>query len=299
MKIGIIVDPHLQERNPSCRKDNYLETVLAKLSYIANGNDYVIILGDLLNLPSNSTYLFNRLYMFFKQYPNKFMSILGNHEIFCRSHTDLEKTTIGSLYYTGAIDIKTSTFEIDNTKFAVSLVDKSNFNEIPIDENNENILLGHNYYEMNTCLEESLTKEDLKKLNYNLVFLGHDHSPHEERYIGNSTLLRSGSITRIDTQTYNQTRGIFYYQFDTETREYELREVPHLPVEEVYLENSFNKQPIKKRIDYINIGKVFEKFENNISGSISVDEVLVEVGAKQICRKHIKLLYEQNGLIYS
>ena len=39
-----------------------------------------------------------------------------------------------------------------------------------------------------------------------MAFLGHDHSPYDEEFIGQTTLVRMGSLTRIDTQEYNKDR---------------------------------------------------------------------------------------------
>ena len=55
--IGIFIDPHITDRH-RCRQDNFLETVLEKIDYIASNNDYVIICGDLFHTNSNSNYIF-------------------------------------------------------------------------------------------------------------------------------------------------------------------------------------------------------------------------------------------------
>src|SRR5574344_719180 len=144
-KIGIVGDVHLVERNHRCRRDNFLETALSKLKYIAENNDYVIILGDLFHLNSNSNYLFNVVYKFLSKYPNKFYCIPGNHDIFHGNLNSLDRTTIGALYFTGALRLEYENFKIEDIEFAVSLT--NGIDKVEKDESNDKILLGHNYYD--------------------------------------------------------------------------------------------------------------------------------------------------------
>ena len=66
-KIGICIDPHITDRH-RCRQDNFLETVLGKLEYIAQNNDYVIICGDLFHTNNNSNFIFYQTYKLFNKY---------------------------------------------------------------------------------------------------------------------------------------------------------------------------------------------------------------------------------------
>lgn len=299
MRIAIIGDVHISERAPRARKDNFLETTLNKLDHIAEENDKVIILGDTLNSHSNSTYLFNILFRFFSKRRGQFIVIPGNHDICGRNHNDLDKTTIGSLYYTDSIELKMEPFTLGGINFAVSLVDKSNYNKIPVDVENKGILLGHNYWEMNACPEESLTREDLKRLNYKFCLLGHDHQPYDDEFIENTILLRPGSLTRTDTQLYNEDRVIRYFRYDTELDEMETIEIPTLDQQEVYIENAFMKKNYKSDIDFIKIADVLKKFQKNVEGSISLDRALREIETPKKHIDFIKMLYESVGMYYS
>jgi len=298
MKIAIVGDIHIQENNPRVRKDEYLETVLGKLKYLLENNDKVICLGDLFDKCQNSTLLFNRLFKFFSLYPNKFISILGNHDIFHSNQNDLDRTSIGSLYYTGAIDIKTDTFTIDGQTFAVSKCEKDITN-IPIDEDNDNILLGHNFFEDARAPKESLTRDDLIALNYKWCLLGHDHSTYAEEFIGNTALVRMGSLTRITSDTYNFTRVIQYYQFDTELREFKRIQVPHKPVKEVFIESAFEKKALRKEINFIAIGEALAKFNKSSEGIHSLDKALDAVGTPNRHKVRIKGHHIVNGLAYN
>lgn len=301
MNIAIVGDVHLSERNPRCRKDNFLQSVLNKLDKIAQDNDKVIILGDLFHIHTNSTQLFNTLFKFFNiRHHNKFICIPGNHDLFHNNLMSLDRTTIGSLYYTNAIDLKYSYFKIDNAEFEVSLVNK-NLDNIPVDENNSKILLGHNFYEMDLSPKESFTKEEIKKLNYMLVFLGHDHKPYDEEFIGNSTLIRMGSLSRIDIQAYNKDRDIVYYRLDSNTLEYERVILDVQPVSECYIEEAFNKLTNvhrKQALSFVEIGEALAKFNKCADGSNSLDKTLIKLGATDKERDYIKYLHTLTNVKY-
>lgn len=295
-KIGIVIDPHITDRH-RCRQDNFLEAVLNKLEYVAQNNDYVLIGGDLFHTNHNPNYIFYRVYKLFTKYQGKFHAIPGNHDLLHNNWNSLEKTTIGSLAVTGALNLHFKTFKIDGCTFQPSHVMKD-LESIPVDEENNKILIGHNYLEMALAPKESLTKEEIRKLNYNLVFLGHDHCPYDEEFIGNSTLIRMGSLTRIDTQRYNKERKIYYYQLDTKTLEYEKLEVPCKPTKEVYSQEAFDRIGRKTEdVTFIQIGDVLKKFQKQTRGVNSLDERLRKIATEKEV-EYIKTLHDMYNVRY-
>ena len=295
-KIGVLIDPHVTDRH-RCRRDNFLDTALSKIDYIAKNNDYVVICGDLFHTNTNSHLIFNKVYKLFMKHKGKFFAIPGNHDLLHNNLSMLEKTTIGSLALTGALNLQFSSFKLDNLEFQVSLVMKD-LSKIPVDESNSKVLIGHNYLEMESASKESFTKDEIRKLNYKLVFLGHDHKPYEEEYIGNSTLIRMGSLTRIDTQVYNKERSIYYYQVDSETLEYTRVEVPHKKAEEIFTPEAFQRIGRKKEdISFIQIGDVLAKFKKKNSGINSLHSKLTKIASEKEI-DYIKYLHEINNVRY-
>ena len=295
-KIGIIIDPHITDRH-RCRSDNFLEVALGKLDYVASNNDYVIICGDLFHTNTNSHLIFNKVYKLLMKHQGKFYAIPGNHDLLHNNLSMLEKTTIGSLALTGALNLKFDRFKIDNVEFQASLVMK-NLNKVPVDKTNSKVLIGHNYLELEGSPKESFTRDEIRKLNYKLVFLGHEHKPYEEEYLGNSTLIRMGSLTRIDTQVYNKERGIYYYQLDSKTLEYERKEVPYKKAQEIFTVEAFQRIGRKKEdISFIKIGEVLSKFKKKDSAVNSLHAKLTKIAnEKEI--EYIKSLHELNGVRY-
>ena len=295
-KIGICIDPHITDRH-RCRCDNFIEAVLKKLDFIASNNDYVIIPGDFFHTCSNTNYIFYRVYRLMMKHKGKFIGFPGNHDLLHNNINALNRTTIGSLAITGALRLELKNFKIDNAEFYISNVIKD-MSSIPIDETNSKVLLGHNYLQPVGSEKEWFTKEEIRKLNYKLVFLGHDHEPHEEELIGNSILIRMGSLTRIDAQSYNRDRKIYYYQLDSETLDYEKIEVPVRPTSEVYTEEAFNRSGrIKDDISFVKIGDVLAKFKKRQGGVNSLHEKLKKIATdKEI--EYIKTLHELNNVRY-
>lgn len=295
-KIGIIIDPHITDRH-RCRSDNFLEVALEKLDYVASNNDYVVICGDLFHTNTNSHLIFNKVYKLLMKHQGKFYAIPGNHDLLHNNLSMLEKTTIGSLALTGALNLKFDKFTIDGVEFQASLVMKD-LNKIPVDETNSKVLIGHNYLELEGSPKESFTRDEIRKLNYKLVFLGHEHKPYEEEYLGNSTLIRMGSLTRIDTQVYNKERGIYYYQLDSDTLEYKRKEVPYKKAQEIFTVEAFQRIGRKKEdISFIKIGQVLSKFKKKDSQVNSLHAKLLKIANEREI-EYIKSLHELNGVRY-
>lgn len=305
-KVGICVDPHIMERNPRARLGNYLEDVLGKLKYMADNNDYVIIAGDLFHVHNNSTLLFNTVYTFFKMYENdKFHVILGNHDVFSRNNSDLRRTTIGSLHYTNALQLHMNPWELCGLTFVPALVN-TNPKDIEVDVDNRNILIAHKYFENGFAPEESFTRDDIRRLGYKMAFLGHDHSPYDEEFIGQTTLVRMGSLTRIDTQRYNKDREIVYYQLRTTGDgefEYSREVIPHKPSKEVYLEEAYQHMSAvgaeKKEVSFVQIGDVLSKLTRRAGGINSLDKTLRRLSTPDDSIADIKWRHEINSISYT
>ena len=298
MKIAIVGDPHIQEYVRE-RSDNYLDTVLKKLEFVAKSADKVILLGDLFSRPTNSDYLFYRVYSLMRRHEGKFMSLIGNHDIINRNYNVINKTTIGSLAKTGVLKLLTEDFTLGGKEFVVSFCERDK-KEIPVDEECKKILLGHNYYEMDPS--ESFTREEIARLNYDLVFLGHDHQPHEDECIGGSILVRMGSLTRKDTSMYNKDRKPCFVIYDTEVEEYHRVEIPGniaVPADRIFDMSVFEKKKVARaEVDYAQIGQLLEKFTKSGQGNISLDKVLRRIGTPEQCISYIKEVHDVAGLQY-
>lgn len=305
VKIAVVIDPHMLERNPRCRKDNYLETVLGKLEYLAANNNYVIIAGDLFHIHSNSTLFFNRVYTLFKKYKGKFHAIPGNHDVFHRNLSALDKTTLGSLYFTDVLDLHLEPWYLSGIKFVPVLVNDDP-DKIPVDEDNTSVLIAHKFYDNNFDPKESLFPDDIRRLKYNMVFLGHDHKPYDEEFVGDSMVIRMGSLTRMDTQCYNKDREIAFYQITTEgfgVFDWERKVIPSKPITEVYTEEAINHMSSsgekKELVSFIQIGDALAKLTKSTGGINSLDKTLRRIKTPQSSIDDIKWRHEVNHVNYT
>lgn len=304
-KIGIVIDPHIAERAMRARKDNFLETALGKLEYVLQNNDYIIIAGDLMHIHNNSTLFFNTLFTLFNKYKGKVHAIPGNHDVFSRNLSALNRTTLGSLYYTGALELHVKPWTLAGIEFVPVLVN-TDPDLIPVDETNKKIMIAHKFYNQQFTPDESLFEQDIQRTNYNLCFLGHDHKPYPEEYIGTSTLIRMGSLTRIDTQCYNRDREIVYYQLNVEESgdyTYERKIVPYKPLQEVYTEEAYLKmtseEQQKEVVSFVQIGDVLAKLNKNSEGSNSLDKTLRRLGTPADSIEDIRFRHQLNNVLYT
>lgn len=300
MKIAIVGDPHIST-GFRARIDDYLHTTLDKIVHIAKENDAVIFLGDMFDTCAMPTYVFNETYKALKPFQGKLHTILGNHDMFHRNVKSLQRTTIGSLSLTGAINLHIDKpFEIDNITFVPVMVDVD-FNDIPRDDTNTQILLAHKYYEMMVCPEESLDNSEIKYLNYKYVFLGHDHQPYTSLSISNSVVFRPGSLTRITIDNYNKDRVIRYYQLDTTNYNIEEVEIPTTPSEEVYLKGSFDKiaKESKTKTDMQSLSKLLARFDRKQVSKLSLEEVIRRINGTEEQIAYIRELHRMHNISYN
>ena len=304
-KIGIVIDPHLVESNPRCRSDRFLETALAKLEYVAKENDYVVIAGDLFHVHNNGTLFFNTVHTLFNKYKDKWHAIPGNHDVFNRNVNALNRTTLGSLYYTGVLNLHTKPWELYGLTFVPCLVD-TDPKKIQVDADNSDILIAHKFFENGFCPDESLTKDDIRRLNYKAVFLGHDHKPYDEEFVGNSPVIRMGSLTRIDTQVYNKDREIAYYQITTSGDgefEFERKVIPSTPANKCYMDEAYQHMcsvgTAKKEVSFVQIGDVLAKLTRRTGGVNSLDKTLRKLGTPDKSIEDIKWKHELNNISYT
>lgn len=301
MKIAIVGDPHIST-GFRARVDDYLHTVLNKISEIADNNDKVIFLGDVFDTSAMPTLVFNETYKLLSKYDkDKFHTILGNHDLFHRNLKALNRTTIGSLNLTQVLHVHTEPFTIGGYNFVPVMTD-DDVSKIPVADDNytDSVLLGHKYFEFYLCPEESFTKEDIEKLKYRWVFLGHDHCPYNAMQIGQSVLYRPGSLTRTTADLYNKDREIHYYQIDTEADDVSMQNVSSLPSDQVYLKGSFDKKEEKvARPKQSNLVKLLARFDRRQKSNVSLDKTLLSIGGTQEQVQYLRELHRMHNIKYN
>ena len=141
-KFVYFTDSQADDRILSNRKDKFEETILCKFKEIidvANYNNCDIICGgDLLDRPYISYSFLGKLIDVLKFNKNKFLLILGNHDIVGRNLESYERSGIGILEKSGVVTILSSS------------ITKEGFSIVPIHYNETHKLEEYNTKEWKT-----------------------------------------------------------------------------------------------------------------------------------------------------
>ena len=227
--ISFIVDPQIQFSNPSSRIDNYFENIMHKFEQAIMANKYNIILGDLTEFPVldiEGLMEVIRVLSEHKKLGGETYSLVGNHDIYNWNRNTLKKTTLGLLSKLDLIKIIDSSEEVENSIKKIKIEDwtirctdlKNPRENIPSPKSDNEILIGHNYYEFNKDPKHSLYYDDLRDLKYKYIFLGHDHENYDNKLIeSGATLFRPGNLSRGAAHDYNFKRKVGYNQLDLDT----------------------------------------------------------------------------------
>lgn len=280
--IAVVGDLHMDSQTPSSRIDDIQETLIDKLEdmrvkCIERNVKHVFFLGDIFNriaCPHTCVNLLGEKFLDFKKSGMELYSILGNHDIVRNSLEAMEKSPIQTLFSFGVLThINTGNPVIINDDTLITPVDYTE--EIP-EANKDfkyNILLAHAFYDMGKLLDDgkhNIRGEDVKKLHYNMMFLGHDHEEYPVQVNSGTIIVRSGSILRGTSHNYNFTRKpkfIVLHNLNNITRdsieEVELRHKEYKDIASEYVLN-------KKRFDsYSGLQDVLSNLAEKLS---SVDE---------------------------
>ena len=261
-KVCIIGDPHFSPKTPISRKDDYPNTLLNKLHNLyklcmENKVSHCIFLGDLINCNQMTVEYLIQLYnglLEFKVAGIKLHTIIGNHDLPHGSREYLENSAISLLLQT-VIDnndliIDDTLFVLENYYKPVSAVKGVDFPERP--DLIYKILCGHYFY-LNgfNDTEHTLTPEKCKEMEYNMYFLGHDHTPYEPLKVNGYEVHRPGSFSRGTSDTCHIGRDdIKVCIFDTATKQVEYKDIPGvLPSKDVFKETKLIEKLKESQIE--------------------------------------------------
>lgn len=289
-KVAVVGDQHITGKFPRARNDDYLTSILYKLEQILQANDIVIGLGDMFDSPSIEEEALNRFFSLLLKYPDKpFYTIYGNHDLYKYSLTSIKRTSLGIALLKGFVEHLES-IQIHNRIFQ----------EIPFvpslpvipDANQQTILLGHYHFEFKFAKKFSLYREQIEASNAYAVILGHDHEPYSEMQLGNTALIRPGSLARNTANGYNFGRIPQYVQFDITPETISYQYVSLLCQANVL----DAKEEIKKEISStIDLESVLNSFNVSSIEVMTLDSALYYIETPQRVVDNIVLV--QNSLV--
>lgn len=294
--VFIIGDLHLKCTNVISRKDDYPNAILKKLEFLGSiAADYkcknFIILGDVFDSPSTSLpYLANVINTFKKlnECGINVYTIVGNHDIKNNRLDSLESTALGILLATNYVKLAPKELQIEDTLFkCFNYTDELT----PKQSNKYEVCLAHRYYEFSFD-EYSLHEQDLKDLNYDVMVLGHLHSPCETEQIYNTTLYRPGSLSRNSSEPFNKIRTphVLVYNCNKHCGTY--LDVACSSGSEIFIESKGKQDnqsiSMKDLINFIttsysssdmNVRDYFNNMELPLEHKLKISKYLDEVGA--------------------
>ena len=299
MRIAVVGDLHLKDNTPRSRLDCYLNTCLDKLEQLLILYDYVVVLGDFFDKPSIPIETINVIFYRLNKYKGRLFSILGNHDAYYRTD-NLDKTALGLLNNVGIVKVMTDSFTLDGNSFdVVSIVP-----ELKKPSQRSQYLLGHCYFKDDNIEEvssysvddkESLKPSDIK--TYSHVFLGHDHAPRESIFVGDTEVIRHGSLVRTDSSDYNLDRNsITYSVIENGSVSQAVLEIK--PPRDIFADDVFNKLPkLDNKYSLSNLENFISNFGNKIDNSnLSTEKVLRELDTPEEYIQYLKLIHENLGL---
>ncbi|MFA7287358.1 MAG: metallophosphoesterase [Melioribacteraceae bacterium] len=290
MKILMISDIHLRDSGSRFRIDNYRETQFKKLEWclklgVEKKCDLMLQAGDLFDSVRASNWLISDTINLFKKSKLNILAVSGNHD---QRHLDrsLVNTPIKVVESADVIKLLEA---IPSSYENVDIYGCHWGDTIPeiIDKNKFNILVIHKMVirdedEKIWCGQTGhiTARVLLSKNKFDVILSADNHKYFVHEYNG-KTLLNMGSLTRLNISQIDYIPKIAV--FDTDTKTYELFEIPcehssiSFNLEEV-LKNKDKKETSEQIKEYIDIlsadsGAKEFSFVDNLNNFILKNEI--------------------------
>lgn len=299
IRVGIVSDLHGRLLNPSSRKDNYFLAFIQKLNFIMQNCDVVIQLGDWFDKAHTEDIVKNLILDLINTHNKPVYLIPGNHDIDNDNMETLPKTSLGNIVKHKAVTLLTSDriWEIAGLKvgvldYDINIAKKQVFEKV-------DIVVGHHFYNWTRDLSLSLEAENIAQYNSNYVFLGHDHEPHQLENVGETVIVRMGSIMRKDLNEYTKDHVPSFWILEVENnqiKDIEIKELPHTPFKEAFRYEE--KRVFKKCTKLLSDIKEFlSTIEIRPEAKKTIGKILVEdLNAPKEVIDYLQLVYRVNHL---
>ena len=309
--IAVVGDTHLNDNTPRSRQDmDYLGTLLKKLQVIYDENEIVVFLGDLFEKPTLSYVALRRVMEFFlnRSGRQKTYAIMGNHDLPNLNPNSITKTALGLLEAMNLVNIIRPECPVSLGPLQFHAIPLKAKAEVPgpageVQGNSVRILLGHCFYENGLDPEYSITRNELLRSEYSYVFLGHDHSPYEPEIIGDTQLIRLGSVCRNTSESHNLRRTPSYFRFTVNPEQIlstSIQPIPCLPATEVFLPEVFESKEENDVVKTVSIGSLLDRFHkwsnSHIGARLTVLGVMRTMGVTDEIIQYVQEKYQAQGM---
>ena len=301
--IAIAGDLHLNDTAPRSRTDNYIASIFDKLYYLIENSDILILLGDIFDAKTISNQAIARFVPRLREYVangKKVFYILGNHDLYNYNINTYARSSL-SVFEMLDVMVLVRSLKIGPVHFDVIPFDRKFPGIIPTDYF-QSVLLGHYYYNDSRDPAYSMFDKDIENCGYKYIFLGHDHEEYASVTVGETVVVRSGSIARNTAHKTNLAREKPKYAEMIVTsagiislglKEVECAKYP----EEVFVPDVFNS-PVQNDLSFLsNVEDLLEAFKSKLTGvDVSIKDALEEVEAPTVVVSYLKEVHHRNNL---
>ncbi|HEC66445.1 MAG TPA: hypothetical protein ENI23_14255 [bacterium] len=301
-RILFIGDQHIYHSSPASRKDDYPSVVFEKIAQISRlcvelEIDVCVFSGDMFTAKAIPvTYMirvigsFSALRAYAKK--TKFYTLVGNHDLYNYDLSTLERTPLGLMIYAGVIEQLVGTTDFNG----VELIAGSCNEPLIKATNPENIFFGHYFYGNQWNDKLCLLDDDIIRLGYKVVCLGHDHALYDDiKHPRGFTVLRPGSLMRGSSHRYNLEREVFVQLVEfTDRFTFQKIKLDTKPAEEVFYDKAIQKtdRVAKETIlSFVEALKETAKVETN-----SAYKILDGLGLEPILFEYIATKFQEHGI---
>jgi DNA repair exonuclease SbcCD nuclease subunit len=278
-------DLHLRETNPICRTDDYTKAQWRKMDFIKDLQKRyscpVVCGGDVFDHWKPSPYLLSET---MKHLPDRFCSVMGNHDLPQHSLSLIDKSGINVLKEAGKLTILSGVHfgQEPDTNFSTNF----EFGE------KGQLLVWHTMVWQKvkpypTCIDPPASAILKKYPKYTTILCGDNHKTFVEQYEGR-LLVNPGSLMRMDADQIDHKPCVFLWFAETNT----VQQV-FLPIEEgvVSREHLIVKEERDERITAF-VEKLSGNYETSLSFEQNLEEFMkvnnIDNEVKQIIYKSIE-----------
>ncbi len=247
--IAFASDLHADSHPPSSRLDvDYTGVAVEKLGWVfesclKNKVKMLILGGDVFHRVVTTFECVRRIgsmFLEFKKAGIMVGSIVGNHDIARNQIEKLSKSPLNMLFDFGILEnLNIDRRVVINKKLLITPV---GYLEKLVKANKKavyNILVAHMFYKAPKQFGDShsLTEGHVLEMDYDAIFLGHDHINYKILRKGKTDIVRPGSLIRGTTHNYNFNRDVGFYilrdPVNYSVNNYDFIKLPARPMEEV------------------------------------------------------------------
>lgn len=293
MKLILLSDLHISNKNPVSRLDDLLITQYVKLGFVLNYandcNGIILQAGDFFDSP-RSYYTLYQVVSALEKLPNvDILTVSGQHDVYMYHYETFRATNLGILEQVGLVKLlKVDPYSLKGVDIygcswgqdipKVTNKDKFNILVAHVSVGEEALFPGHEFTDAEIFLR--------KNKDYNLILVGDIHRQFEVKYKGRR-LINTGPMLRREASLYNFGHSPKFVVFDTDTKVLEWVGIPHKPADEVLSRDHLEKNKENKLMLDEFIKSVDTEFEAGVSFK---DNLMLFIKKNQVGSEVVELI---------